>query len=457
MSGWSRQVACFTVLLAGTVVATVQATQDAVQAAVRAHARALEESSAGSIEALIARFEAERFSSDYLKRTPAAERRLVLEAVRAAASQAGNVLIRSDGETRVLTLQGDRTVEVAFTLQPRPPYRIDSLEVRDAKGSAPASLRLTRENLPDTLARYEGDGLAGAISVTDGSGATAFERFFGLANPELGAPMHHDTVFAIGSFPIEFTLTSILLLEERGMLGLDDTVDKFLPDVPSDKKTMTLRHLANGQSGLPDFFHLPTDWNADLAWVDRVAAERRILGQRLLFVPGTDQRHSHAAFGLLAAIVERVSGEAYPTFVRRHILAPAGMTRTGFNGESLGLKVGEFAVGRGVESAGVPNIPPNWGPTSWLVMGSGGMFSTLSDLQRFYAAMRSNKILAAPRSDRFRRETVSQDGSDRGFELFHAYNPKGGEVFLLVNVTGPGGNRRQLFDGLAQLVGLGGR
>lgn len=455
---WSVSVreAAVAVLAAASMVAPAAAVQDVLQSAVRAHVRALEESAAGSLDMVLARFEAERFSPDYLKRTSASERRQVLEAVRAAAGDAGNVLMRRSGDTFVLSLQGARTVEVSFTVQPKPPHKIESLVVGAAKAAA-QPLSLSRDNLAETIDRFERDGLAGAIHVKLPGASQPFERYFGSANPELGTRVQRDTVFATGSFPIEFTATAILLLEERGVLSLDDRLDKFLTDVPDDKTPITLRHLLTGRSGLRDFFHQPGDWNADLAWLDRAAAERRILAQPLLFAPGSDRRHSHAAFGLLAAIVERVSKESYGDFVRRNILKPAGMTRTGFNGESLDLKVVDFAVGRGVSSTGVPNIPPNWGPTSWLVMGSGGMYSTLPDLQRFFDAMRSNKILAAPRSDRYRGPSASQDGSDHGFELFHAYNPAGGEVFLLINTSGPGGGRRELFDGLARLVGMGGK
>jgi CubicO group peptidase (beta-lactamase class C family) len=327
-----------------------------------------------------------------------------------------------------------------------------------AKGAAAPRLDLTRENLAETLSRFERDGLAGAIRVKFDAASEPFERYFGVANAALGTMVQRDTIFAIGSFPIEFTVASALLLEQRGLLSVDDPVARFIADVPSDKKAMTLRHLMTGQSGLPDFFHEASDWDKDLAWIDRVTAERRILGKTLLFAPGTERRHSHAAYGRRAAIVERLAKEPYETFVRRNILEPAGMTRTGFNGEHLGLKLEDFAVGRGSSSTGLPNIPPNWGPASWLVMGSGGMFSTLGDLERFHAAMRSDRILTSPRSDRFKRAVQSQDGNDNGFELFHAYNPAGGgEVTILVNVSGLDGNRRQLFDGLARLVGMGGR
>jgi CubicO group peptidase (beta-lactamase class C family) len=222
--------------------------------------------------------------------------------------------------------------------------------------------------------------------------------------------------------------------------------------VPADKHAMTIRHLMTGQSGLPDFFHTRDDWDPDLAWVDRATAERRMMAQPLLFAPGQGREHSHGAFGLLAALVERVSGDTYARFIRQRFFEPAGMTRTGFYGESLGLSLDDFAIGAGPSVVGVPNIPPNWGPTSWLVMGSGGMYSTLPDLRRFYALLRSGRVLDDRFGERFRADFVSVDGSDRGFELFHVYNRSGNEAILMLNMQGNRQGVRQVFNALVALV-----
>jgi CubicO group peptidase (beta-lactamase class C family) len=432
------------------------AVQDTVEIAVRAHVRALEDAGSGSLEDAVARFEAERFSPAYMARTTAAQRRQVIDAVRAAARNVDEARVMRRADAYVLVLAGARTSEITFTVDPAPPYRIASLVVSEAAAvetPPPSTLTLTRDNLAETFDRLERSGLAGAVSVVlDGS--VAFERAFGQANPELGVRVQRDTVFATGSFPIEYTVASILMLDQQKKLRLDDAIDRYLPEVSADKRAMTLRHLLNGQSGLPDFLHIETDWDRDLAWIDRATAERRILGLPLRFAPGSGRAHSHAAFGLLAAIIERVAGESYPAFVRRTLLEPAGMTRSGFYGESKGLRVGDFAVGHGSSSIGVPNIPPNWGPTSWLVMGSGGMYATLPDLVRFHAFVRSGTPLDEAHATRFRSAMSSVDGSDRGFELFHVYNPPGREVFLLVNASGPGGERRELFRALARLAGM---
>jgi CubicO group peptidase (beta-lactamase class C family) len=432
--------------------AAQQPANDARQAAVRSHVRAIEGVAGGTLDDALAQFERDHFASTYVASTSPATRRDLLASVRAATTDVDNVRVMQRDGAYILMLGGSSPHEVTFTIEPAPPYRLASLSVRRTAAEArPAPLTLTPDTLAATFDRLEQDGFSGAVFVQL-DGLTRLERAFGAAHRGPDTPVRLDTIFGTGSRPIDYTVAAILLLDQKGQLRLDDTIDRHLGDVPADKRAMTIRHLANGQSGLPDFIHTPDDWNADLAWIDRATLERRLLAAPLRFAPGADRAPSHAAFGLLAAIVERVSGQSYASFLRQHFFEPAGMTRTGFYGDSLGLPLTEFAVGGGPEVVGAPNIPPNWGPTSWLVMGSGGMYSTLPDLRRFYAFVRSGTVLDDAHATRFRNTFASLDGSDRGFELFHVYEPSGNEVILLLNMSGHRPDVRQLVDGLARLA-----
>lgn len=283
-------------------------------------------------------------------------------------------------------------------------------------------------------------------------GEVLLRKGFGFANEDLGIPNTPETAFGIGSRPIDFTVAAVHLLRQEGRLALDDAIALHFPDVPADKLGITVCHLLTGTSGLPDFFHDEGDRDPDLAWVDRAAAEERIFGQELLFQPGEDRSHSHTAFVLLAALVERVTGQSYEEFLRERFFEPAGMNRTGAYGEIGDLALGDFAVGYGAQRVGVPNIPPNWGPTSWLIKGSGGMYSTLADLRRFYDMVRTDDAFDNELRGAFRGPAVSLDGSDRGFELFSLYDPRGHEVFVFLNRVGDPNQARELFRALERLV-----
>jgi CubicO group peptidase (beta-lactamase class C family) len=260
-------------------------------------------------------------------------------------------------------------------------------------------------------------------------------------------------VYGIGSTPIDFTVTAIMMLGQRGKLALDDSIGKYFAAVPADKRGITLRHLLTRRSGLQNFHHLPSvDWDPDLAWVDRETAVQRILAQPLLFAPGQGEEHSHSGFGLLAAVVEIVSAQSYRSFVHNEIFAPLSMQRTGFYGETLGLPLAEFATGYGASSVGLPNIPPNWGPTSWLVMGSGGMFSTLADMERYYAAIEAGRLLTGSWAEWQQGPSAGAGGSDRGFYIFRASDGRGTQIMFLMNGEGRASAARALSRAVERLV-----
>ena len=293
-------------------------------------------------------------------------------------------------------------------------------------------LVISSENIHTIFNQLENDEVSGIIYIKY-KGEILIKRAFGMADRQGSRKNSLNTIFGTGSRPIDYTIAAILLLDQQGKLSVDDPISNFIEDVPSDKKEMTINHLMKGQSGLPDFFDNDSDWDADLAWVNRDAAIKRMMNQTLLFEPGKGTSHSHGAFGLLAAIVEIVSGSSYYNFIKEHFLDPAGMTRTGEYGESKGLSTEDFAVGWGPQRLGIPNIPPNWGPTSWLIKGSGGMYSTLEDLMKFYRFVREGNVLDEAHKQHFLSPSANLDGSMRGFELFSLYESEDSELFLFLN------------------------
>lgn len=296
----------------------------------------------------------------------------------------------------------------------------------------------TWDTLPAFLEAAADDGFTGAVlAVHDGE--VVVDRGYGLANRERGIPITPDTIFAVGSEPIDFTHAGILWLAQHDKLTLDDPLTAFFDDVPPDKRAITVEQLMTGASGLPNFHDLPGDRDPDHAWIDRDQAMRRIFAMPLLFRPGSDRRHSHSAWGVLAAILEIASGRSYRDFTREHLFAPAGMHDTGFNGDWVPLD--RLAIGYGLRSDGDVNAPPWWGPTSWLVMGSGGQISTTRDIARFLDAMREGRILAPEWAQRYFGPGPGADrnGDDYGFEMF-VYRAPGARsyVITMTNANRPG-------------------
>ena len=378
-----------------------------------------------------------------------------LEAIRTACAGFGGVLADPVGDTGLLMkfMRDGHEAHVMMRIDPDPPHRIVALDLveNDERPQGPDVAPITWENLDARLSAEIARGFAGTVLVVR-EGKIVLHKGFGLANRERNIPNGTETLFAIGSVPIDFTRGAILKLEEQGKLKTSDPITKYLSDVPADKQAMTIDHLLSARSGLPDFHHLDSDPDKDLAWIDRDTAIERILSATLLFPPGQGEAHSHSAWVLLAAVVEVVSKQSYETYVRTNFFEPAGMTRTGNHESAARFSDDEFAVGYEGESVGKLNIPKYWGRTSWLVMGSGGMQSTPMDLYRWNQGIRTGRTLSPAAAQKYWHGGILVGGDDRGF--FTIYNEGPDDLFILSSNAHarPGDEVSQVGRRLAEMV-----
>jgi CubicO group peptidase (beta-lactamase class C family) len=403
--------------------------QDATKSARQIHGAAIEALVDGSGDASLTTFAETHLAPDYRATFSGDGVVAFLRKIREACAGAGGILWEptGDGATRIRFMQDARETPVVFRVQPDPPGLITMIQLEPSRPTqdmpAVNIAPITWDNLDARLTEEASAGFSGCVLVVHG-GKVVLDRGYGLANREKNIPVTPETIFAIGSVPIDFTRAAILKLEEMGKLQTSDPITMYFSDVPDDKRAITIDQLMTGASGFPNFHHMPgADENPDLSWIDRAEAIRRILGKELLFAPGTGQAHSHSAWVLLAAIVEIVSKQSYGEFLQANFFGPAGMTRTGLHEDGDRFSDDEFAVGYDGESVGKSNTPKYWGRTSWLVMGSGGMFSTPRDLYAWLQAIRSGKTLSAKEAAKYWTHGVLAGGDDRGFFCLYTEGP----------------------------------
>ena len=379
-----------------------------------------------------------------------------LRAIREACAGFGGVLVDpvgTDGSLIKFMMEGSESA-VMMRIDPTPPHQIVALELQTqgARPKGPEVAPITWENLSQRLDEEAAQGFTGTVLVVHG-GKIVLHQGYGLANREKKIANGKETIFAIGSTPIDFTRAAILKLEEQGKLKTSDPITKYFDHVPADKQAMTIDQLMNRASGLPDFHHVAgTDADPDLSWIDRDTAVKRILGASLLFPPGQGEAHSHSAWVLLAAVVEVVSKQPYGEYVRKNFFEPAVMTRTGNHEDAEKFADDEFAVGYEGQASGKLNIPKYWGRTSWLVMGSGGMQSTPMDLYLWNQAIRTHKTLTPPAAKKYWLDGVFMGGDDRGFMCL--YNEGPGDLFILCSNahSGPGDRMSAVGRRLVEMV-----
>src|SRR5207237_7807265 len=92
---------------------------------------------------------------------------------------------------------------------------------------------------------------------------TVATRGYGFANVEHMVPVTDETIFQSGSLGKMFTATAVMLQVEDGKLALSDPITKFFPDAPATCGAITIRHLLNHTSGLPDYTQSTFDYRQD--------------------------------------------------------------------------------------------------------------------------------------------------------------------------------------------------
>src|SRR5579871_5387752 len=136
-----------------------------------------------------------------------------------------------------------------------------------------------------------------------------------------------DTIFDLASLTkVIATTTAVMQLVEQGKVRLNDPVAKYLPEFAQNgKDDITVRQLLTHYSGLaPDIDLTP-------AFDSKESAYRLAYAETPAQAPGSGFVYSDTNFIVLAAVVEKVSGETLDEYVQRHIFGPLNMTHTRFN------------------------------------------------------------------------------------------------------------------------------
>lgn len=156
-----------------------------------------------------------------------------------------------------------------------------------------------------------------------------YQSGYGFSNMDHKTPTNPETVFEIGTLSMHFTAAGIMMLEHEGKLSLDDEVQKYLPEIPQYKEgKITLRNMLTHSSGLRDYIVLlmaagkPLDTSLNNAEA-LLSLNKQ---QALSMVPGSSYRFSQSNYTLLAIIIERITKQSFPEYLRKNIFQPAGMT-----------------------------------------------------------------------------------------------------------------------------------
>lgn len=235
--------------------------------------------------------------------------------------------------------------------------------------------------------------VSGVVALVQRHGRTILDLAAGQANIEERLPMRRDTIFQVMSMTKPVTAAAVLICAERGLLNLDDRVERYLPKLAdiavrqADGTTKvrsrppTIRHLLTHTSGLSssDPGGLDDDTKAKMTLKDYA---ERYGSDPLNFEPG--ERISYSGPGISAAgrIVEIVTGVKFEEFVQKEILAPIGMNDTFFFAPASVRP--RLASMYSNESGKLARYQPNpYREGSRYANPAGGLYSTADDMARF--------------------------------------------------------------------------
>lgn len=190
----------------------------------------------------------------------------------------------------------------------------------------------TADKVDKLLAKYDFKKRPGLSLAVIKDGAVVYKKGFGIANLEYGTPITTSTVFQVASVSKQFTVFSILLLEQEGKLSIDDDISKYLPEMPDYGHKITLRNLANHTSGIRDNTDLANLIGTNESDLFRnEEAVKLITSQKgLNFIPGDQFQYCNSGYILLAEIVKRVSGQSFAEFTQSRIFKPLKMVNSQF-------------------------------------------------------------------------------------------------------------------------------
>ena len=157
-----------------------------------------------------------------------------------------------------------------------------------------------------------------------------FSRSYGLASLEYLVPNSTETIFNIASVSKQFTAMGIVLLHIQGKLSIDDDIRKYLPELPDFGEKITIRHMLHHTSGLRSLHAMLAlaGWRGDDSRTNEDLYRFMNMQRDLNFKPGSEFLYCNTGYILMVKIIENITAEKFPAWMKQNIFEPLGMNHT---------------------------------------------------------------------------------------------------------------------------------
>jgi len=273
--------------------------------------------------------------------------------------------------------------------------------------------------LDEYLSAAAKQGFTGSALVAR-DGKVIFSKGCGMANAEWDIPNTAQTKFRLGSITKQFTAASILLLQERGKLSVQDPVCKYVAECPKAWEPVTIHHLLVHTSGIPSYTDVksPEEFRKlSLTQVTPAGFVDSFKSKPLEFPVGEKMKYNNSGYFMLGYIIEKVSGQSYEAFLQENIFAPLKMANTGYDTHDRILKHRATGYSRRKDARINSDYLDMTVPYA-----AGSLYSTVEDLFAWNEALFSDKLLSA--KSREAMMTVDKSNYAYGLVVNQQHNRK---------------------------------
>lgn len=270
--------------------------------------------------------------------------------------------------------------------------------------------RITISKLNKSLDKYaKNENFDGCVLVVK-NGKILLEKGYGFSDKESKIKNTVKNKFLIGSITKQFTAVAIMQLQQKGLLNVNDTIDKYISGIEYGD-VITIHELLTHTSGLSQDLEDTNGLENKHFSLEDAVDEMEGMDIKLLFQPGSSYSYSNLGYMLLSYIVEKVSGNTYENYIDENIFKPLNMDDSGF-GYDNGINK-ELALGYDSDGKVVSSETSN--EESRLLAGAGEIYSTVEDLYKWDRALYTEKIVSKSSLDKI--YTSYQDNYGYGWNI----------------------------------------
>lgn len=312
----------------------------------------------------------------------------------------------------------------------------------------------------DVLKQFSG------VAIVAKDGVPLYKYTAGITNFDYRVPNSLSGQFNMFGITESFTALGIMQLVQQGKINLDATVGTYLPQFTNPQiKKLTLEQLLSHSSGLTDYYKLP-NYVGNFLTVTSISDLTKIIDKEpLQFEPGSMVQRSPSNYVILAAIIEKISGQSYSNYLKQYIFTPGGLNNAAlyYWYESVSNK----AVGYTFDDNNKPiTNAAFWGAYPF---GADGVYCNAEELVAFLKNLSDGKLLSNTYLDKMftaytdpdvggyglgwkikqyadSSKVIYQSGGVQGLSTFISYSPV--QKYAVVVLSNYNPNTAQFLGGM---------